>query len=129
MVRVVRGGAAGDTVEEATLQDREAFAPTKPRTIDEKTGHAENVVCLVPYRPETNAWKVLVRSASAIFVLEDRLRFDGRSYVSLSVSAIVVWGGSPDTLADLGTYLPRDHRVMRAQIVHGHGNALIAMLN
>ena len=43
-------------------------------------GRADRIVALVPYRPETNAWKVLVRSGADIFVLEDRLRFGGRSY-------------------------------------------------
>ena len=49
-------------------------------------GRAERIVALVPYRPETNAWKVLLRTGAAIFVLEDRLRFGGRSYISPSVA-------------------------------------------
>jgi hypothetical protein len=100
------------------------------KTNDEfNSGRAELVVCLVPYRPETNAWKVLVRSDAAIFVLEDRLRFGGRSYVSPSVSAVVVWGGSPEALAGLGATLPRHHRVVRTQIKNQHRDGPILAPN
>ena len=64
------------------------------------------------YRPETNAWKVLVRSGADIFVLEDRLRFGGRTYISPSVSAVVVWGANDPALAALGQRLPRHHRLV-----------------
>ena len=77
------------------------------------TGRATCIVGLVPYRPETNAWKVLVRSNASIFVLEDRLRFGGRSYVSPSVSAVVMWGATDAMSARLSRQLPRHHQVLR----------------
>ena len=72
----------------------------------------DRIVALVPYRPETNAWKVLVRSGADIFVLEDRLRFGGRSYISPSVSAVVVLGVNEPVLSALGQRLPRHHRLI-----------------
>ena len=71
------------------------------------------VVGLVPYRPETNAWKAMVRSGADVLVLEDRLRFGGRAYIRPSVSAVVLWGVSREQLATLGKLLPRHHRVVR----------------
>ena len=76
-------------------------------------GRATSVVGLVPYRPETNAWKAMVRSGADVLLLEDRLRFGGRAYISPSVSAVVLWGVSREQLATLGKLLPRHHRVVR----------------
>ena len=53
-----------------------------------------------------------MRSGADIFVLEDRLRFGGRSYISPSVSAVVVWGANEPVLAALGQRLPRHHRLV-----------------
>ena len=50
------------------------------KAIDEFTsGRASKIVGLMPYLPHTTGWKTLVRSGADIFVLEDRLRFGGRS--------------------------------------------------
>ena len=59
-------------------------------------------------------WKLLVRSAATMFVLEDRILFGGRSYISPSVSAVVVWGGADQLRTALGGKLPRHHRQSRA---------------
>ena len=79
-----------------------------------RAGRATIVIGLVPYRPETNAWKLLVRSEATVFVLEDRLRFGGRSYISPSVSAVIVWGGTDQLRTALGHSLPPHHRLARA---------------
>ena len=78
-----------------------------------EAGRATSVVGLVPYRPETNAWKAMVRSGADVLVLQDRLRFGGRAYISPSVSAVVLWGVSREQLATLGNLLPRHRRVVR----------------
>lgn len=77
-----------------------------------ESGRASLVLALVPYRPETNAWKTIARSGAAVFVLEDRLRFGGRSYISPSVSAVIVWGGAAGQLQSLSQALPRNHRLV-----------------
>ena len=78
-----------------------------------KAGRAACVIALVPYRPETNAWKSMMHSGADVFVLEDRLRFGGRAYISPSVSAAVAWGATSKQVTALHRMLPRHHRIVR----------------
>jgi hypothetical protein len=56
------------------------------------SGRASLILGLISYRPETNGWKTTLRSGAAVFVLEHRLWFGGRTYISTSINAVIVWG-------------------------------------
>lgn len=73
-------------------------------------GRADKIVAVIPFRPETKAWKTVVGSEAVIFTLDDRLKFGKRSYISRSASAIIAWGLSYAEIRALECRLPSNRR-------------------
>lgn len=66
-----------------------------PRLLDKcaaefAADRTSKIVALVPYRPETRAWRLLQTTDAAVLVLHDRLKFGGRDYIAPSVSAFAL---------------------------------------
>ena len=78
------------------------------------TGECKKVISIVPFRPETSHWQVLVTSGADILVLRKRPYFGGRNYTLPSASAIVAWRLKNDELFALHRALPENH-IMRME--------------
>jgi phage N-6-adenine-methyltransferase len=90
-----------------------------PRWLAKAAAEAEagaEVVGLVPLRSETEWWHTHVVGRAAVFVLRGRLFFGDGEWGAPFGSALVVWGGSPETLAGLQAAIPRAWFIPRQQV-------------
>lgn len=72
-----------------------------------EAGAGAEVIGLIPLRSETEWWHTFVVGRADVLVLRGRLFFGDGAWGAPFGSALVVWGGKPETLAGLRAALPR----------------------
>jgi hypothetical protein len=77
-----------------------------------QSGRVHKLIGLVPAYLGTQAWRRIRSSGAAIFVLDSRLKFGGRSNTARFPSAIPVWGATDLELNRLAAALPANHRLL-----------------
>jgi hypothetical protein len=74
-------------------------------------GCAAVVVLLMPARTDTAYWHTYIAGTAWIFFLRGRLRFSEGEQAAPFPSALVVWGGTPEFIAQLREALPETWHV------------------
>lgn len=75
------------------------------------SGRVSRIIGVLPFRPETKHWQVLLDSGCDLIVLDGRPKWGGRNYSLPSATVIVSWGLTPTELRRLHTALP-PNRIM-----------------
>lgn len=75
------------------------------------SGRVSRIIGVLPFRPETKHWQVLLDSGCDLIVLDGRPKWGGRNYSLPSATVIVSWGLTPTELRRLHAALP-PNRIM-----------------